>query len=186
MLSPEGTHGAMPFDVFEKLVRDASVKDVSFHYEKEGAQRGLPPDVATAMFGTPADGLSWNVRKGEIPEYTVTKKTPVMDPLQQLAAAVPGAMVQRNVGRSDVGPMKRRARKFVTRIVHLGWREVLSAMLSKGLLRETPGLTQWLGTDRVAATQQRRKRLNDYDAVTVAGQSWKKHKKSGIILPGKV
>lgn len=134
----EGRHEAMPFETFERLLRTYATKDVSFHYEKEGAYRGLPPDVLTVMFGDVKDGLWFNVRKGEIPEETQIEYRP--RPLSEYDRAVLAGAIRRVGGRQrpiNTNPIK------VPK--HLGWRALLLMIGGKGLLRPNQELRDWLG-----------------------------------------
>lgn len=139
MASADGKHGAMPYTVFEDLVRDGAAKPVSFHYEKQGAQMGLPGDVTTVMFGDPEDGLWWNVRKSEIPEEDVFQHI-VKQPKPYEKMREDG-LITRVRGRR----MMKSSGQVMKQLQHLGWRTVLTSMISKGVLRETPTLRAWLG-----------------------------------------
>lgn len=137
----EGRHGAMPYATFEEIVRKAAVKDVSFHFENQGARIGLPPDVTTVMFGTPDDGLWYNVRKGEIPEEDIHTLTPRVK--THYEKMMESGLITRVRGRR----MYRAGPEFHKTIKHYGWRTVLAGMMSAGLIRETPTLREWLGNN---------------------------------------
>lgn len=138
-MTDDGKHGALPFDEFEQLVRAAATRPVSFHFEKAGAQRGLPADVLTVMFGEPDDGIWYNVRKGEVPEEDVWRYTErVMTPREKMEAA---GLLTRVQGRRFVREKSRMNRK----IQYWGWRSLLGRMLAKGIIRETAELRKLLG-----------------------------------------
>lgn len=140
-----GRHEAMPFAEFERIVRAAATKVVSFHFETEGARQGLPPDVLTMLFGTnPGDdeGLWFNIRRGEVPEkpiYRFWEEPP--SELQQLWDA---GVIYRTHGPQPRGLWS--TSRMKREKVYEGWRPVLFTALKMGLLRRTADLEQWLGT----------------------------------------
>lgn len=132
----------MPFDVFEKLIRDAARKDVGITYTRFGARRGLPPDVVTVQFGDVDDGLWWNVRKGEIPADDVFDITP-------RAKSDYEKMQEAGLISRSKGPSRRMRYRpdTIKRLRYLGWRGVLSSMLRADIIRKTSDIEKWLGTE---------------------------------------
>lgn len=165
-----GHKGGLELGVLINLIQRTAYRQHHVALNRVGVQKGLPPDVATVQLGTPDDGLWWNLKRGMIPERDVRTAARVEDNeeilemmhkygMQPIGRAHALGISKYEGGQSMLNP-KAFKKRIPAKLLYVGWRAALRAMLINRGIRGSAEAERLLGTKEYRDVMTRR-RLRD-------------------------